>query len=88
MDPTMGIRPTSSPPSAAKRAWATGRTPRTTSVKVCARAMASSKLSTGKEYWQGWMVSALELARTPFAARTWTCSCCEKVSMDVYSTVR
>jgi len=36
--------------------------------------MASSKLSTGKEVLKGWMVSLLALARTPFAARAWTCS--------------
>jgi hypothetical protein len=75
MEPTIGMRALSSPPSVAKSDWATGRTPRTSSVNVSASAMASSKLSTGNWYLQGWMVVALAFARKPFAARTWTSSC-------------
>ena len=57
MDPTTGISTSSSPPSLENCDWATGRTPRKTSVKVWARRTASSKLLTGKSYWQGWITS-------------------------------
>lgn len=51
IEPTIGTRAASSP-SVAKTLCARGRTPRTTSVKVCARAMADLKSVTGKSYLQ------------------------------------
>ena len=64
-EPKRGTRPLSSPASAAKAAWASGSVPRTTSVKVWARAMASTKVATGNSYSQGVIVVSPAFARMP-----------------------
>ena len=70
-----GTRGLSSPASEAKMAWASGRVPRTTSVKVWARAMAERKVETGNWYAQGWMAVWLADVRMPFTPRACSFSC-------------
>lgn len=48
-EPKSLTRGVSSPPSVAKTVWASGRVPRTMSVKVAARAMASRNVVGGNE---------------------------------------
>ena len=50
--------------------------PKTRSVNVAARAIASSKVVTGKLYLQGMMGPNLKTARALLALIAWSCSCC------------
>ena len=75
-EPKRGTNGLSSPASAAKTAWASGSVPRTTSVKVWARAMAWRKVLTGNWYWQGLMAVWLADVRMPFTPRACSFSCC------------
>ncbi len=79
------IRPASpSAPSNVATSWSV---PKTTSVKVEARAIASSRLLTGKLYWQGRTGPAgSNLVRALLALMAWSSSCAR--TAVIVSTVK